>query len=192
MDLIFILLAYLIGSLPTAYIFSKWLTGHDIRELGDGNMGARNAWQNINPHVGMLIFFIDVTKGILAVVLPSIAGSPLSIILASGVAVVSGHNWPVYLGFRGGRGVSTAIGVLLIIVTQPTVALAIPALLTLIAKKNVVLATAVLFAPMSLVGWWMKVPGLLVVYSIALPCLLGATHFFRVRYAHKTPLGGKA
>ena len=92
-----------------------------------------------------------------------------------------GHNWPIFLGFRGGQGVSTTIGVLLTIVTQPMLIMAAPALAALVIKKNAMLASAFLFVALPLVGWWLKVPGVLVTYSLALPCLVGFTYFLRTR-----------
>ena len=99
----------------------------------------------------------------------------------AGVAAVIGHNWPIFIGFRGGRGVNTTIGVLLAVITQPMLIVAGPSLLALLIKRNVTLACALLFTPLPLVCWWLGIPGVLVTYSIALPGLVGFTHFLRTR-----------
>ncbi|MBA7483268.1 Glycerol-3-phosphate acyltransferase [subsurface metagenome] len=103
--------------------------------------------------------------------------------LLVGAAAVIGHNWPVFLRFRGGRGEATTIGVLLTTITQPMLILAIPVIAALVIWRNVTLASAVLFVPLPLVCWWLGVPGALITYGIALPCLVGFTHFLRTRQA---------
>jgi len=176
-----VVMGYFIGAIPTAYIAGRLLKGRDIRRMGDGNMGAGNAFSQLGARVGVGIFFIDAGKGVLAIVIAQVAGLPQLVVLITGVAAVIGHNWTAFLGFRGGRGEATTIGILLTMVTQPMLILAGPALATLAIKKNVTLASAVLFIPLSLVCWWLGVSGALITYSIALPCLVGFTHFLRTR-----------
>jgi glycerol-3-phosphate acyltransferase PlsY len=174
-----IILGYLIGSVPTAYIAGRLLKDIDIRQLGDGNAGARNAFHQLGHKTGVSIFIIDVTKGILVISLAQLTSVSQFFILLSGLAAVIGHNWPVFIGFRGGRGESTTIGVLFMLITQPVLIVAGPALVILALRKNVILASAILFVPLPLVCWWLGIPAILVVYSIALPCLVGLTHFIR-------------
>jgi glycerol-3-phosphate acyltransferase PlsY len=176
-----ILIGYLLGSLPTAYIAGRVLKGEDIRRIGDGNSGAANVYRELGPKTGLLVAFIDAGKGALAVVIAQASGASQTVVMFTGLAAVIGHNWPVFIGFRGGRGESTAIGVLLVLFTYPVLILAVPALLVLVLKKNVILASAVLFVPLSLVGWWTGSSGPLIAYSIGLPCLVGFTHFIRTR-----------
>jgi len=126
---------------------------------------------------------IDAAKGALAVFIAQAASLPQITVLLAGAAAVIGHNWPVFLRFRGGRGEATTIGVLLVTVTQPMLILAIPVIATLIIWRNVTLASAVLFVPLPFVCWWLGVPGALIAYGVALPCLVGFTHFLRTRQA---------
>jgi len=128
-----------------------------------------------------LVGIIDAGKGALAVLIAQAASMPQAAVLSAGVAAVIGHNWPVFIGFRGGRGESTTIGVLLTVITQPMLIVAGPAILTLIIRRNVILASAFLFIPLPLVCWWLGVPGLYIAYSLTLPCLVGFTHFLRTR-----------
>jgi len=176
-----VLLGYFLGSIPTAFIAGHLLKGTDIRQLGDGNVGARNAFYEIGAKTGIVVFFIDVGKGALAIIIAQTAELPLLAVLLTGVAAVAGHNWPVFIGFKGGRGEATTIGVLLSLITQPMLILAGPAFLTLILRRSVIWASVVLFVPLSLVCWLLGFPGSLIAYSIALPCLLGLTHFLKVR-----------
>ncbi|MFH0942016.1 MAG: glycerol-3-phosphate acyltransferase [Chloroflexota bacterium] len=170
--------SYLLGSLPTAYLAGR-LKGKDIRRLGDGNVGAANAYRELGAKTGAIVFLLDAAKGALAIFIAERLQAHQMVVLLSGAAAVGGHNWPVFLGFRGGRGESTTIGVLLSLITQPMLICAVPALVTLIISRNVTRASAALFVPLPLVGWWLAVPGVLITYSIILPVLVGITHYFR-------------
>jgi glycerol-3-phosphate acyltransferase PlsY len=181
MPWLIIIIGYLLGSIPTAYIAGRVLRGEDIRRIGDENMGAANAFRELGRKAGVMVGIIDAGKGTLAVVIARVTDMPQIVVMLAGAAAVIGHNWPVFIGFRGGRGASTTIGVLLASVTQPMLILGGPALLALLIKKNTTFACAVLFIPLSLVGWWVGTPVPLIVYSIALPCLVGFTHFLRTR-----------
>jgi len=176
-----VIIGYLLGSVPTAYIAGRILRGRDIRRLGDKNAGAANAYRELGHRAGIIVGVIDAGKGALAVGIVQAAHMSQTTVLLAGAAAVIGHNWPVFIGFRGGRGVSTTIGVLLVTVTWPMLVLAGPALVVLFWRRNVTPACAVLFAPLSLVGWWLGTPPPLIVYSIALPVLVGLTHWLRVR-----------
>ena len=108
-------LAYLIGSIPVAYIFSRMLKGVDIREYGSGNMGATNAFRVLGKGPGVIVLILDIIKGIIPVTLLANAfglGDALSLVIIA-VAVVAGHNWPVFLNFKGGKGMATSLGVLI-------------------------------------------------------------------------------
>jgi glycerol-3-phosphate acyltransferase PlsY len=181
MPWLIIAIGYLLGSIPTAYIAGHILKGEDIRQLGDENMGAANAFRELGSKVGILVGVIDAGKGALAVIIAQSTNMPQYVVMLTGAAAVIGHNWPIFIGFRGGRGASTAIGVLLASVTLPMLILGGPAILALLIRKNTTFACAVLFIPLSLVGWWMGTPVSLILYSIALPCLVGFTHFIRTR-----------
>ena len=183
-----VLAGYIIGACPTAYLFGQRLRGKDIRQLGDGNMGARNAYFELGHKTGILIFIIDTAKGSLAVLLCLLFHVPQYITLTTGVAAVAGHNWPVFLGFRGGRGEATTIGILLVLIPISVLIVAVPTIAVLLIRRNVILASAVFFISLLLVNWWLHVPGILVFYGIALPIIVAITHYFRVRHVEK-PIG---
>jgi len=183
MPWLIVILGYLLGSIPTGYIAGRIFKKVDIRRVGDGNMGAQNAFRQLGAWVGIAVGLIDAAKGALAIFIAQAANLPQITVLLAGAAAVIGHNWPVFLRFRGGRGEATTIGVLLTTITQPMLILAIPAILALVIWRNVILASAVLFVPLPLVCWWLGVPGVLIAYGVALPCLVGFTHFLRTRQA---------
>lgn len=175
-----ILVGYILGSIPTAYIAGRTLKGEDIRRMGDENSGAANAYRELGGKVGITVGIIDAAKGFLAVLIAQVSGVSQGIVLITGVAAVIGHNWPVFIGFRGGRGESTSIGILLFLIPKPMLIMAAPAILILLLKRKVILASAVLFVPLSLIAWCTGASVPLILYSIGLPCLVGFTHFIRV------------
>lgn len=181
MPWVVIIVGYLLGAIPTGFLAGRLLGDIDIRRVGDENMGAANVFRHISPITGIAVGLIDAAKGSVAILIAQAAGISQLAILSTGVAAVIGHNWPVFIGFRGGRGASTTIGVFLVLMTQAMLILGGPALLALVTKKNTNIACAILFAPLWLVCWLLGYPGILVAYSIALPCLVGFTHYLRVR-----------
>ncbi len=111
------LLSYLIGGVPTAYLAGK-LRGMDVRQHGSGNVGATNALRVLGWHWGLPVMALDILKGFavtrwLPVLLPTTPTDAVFLALTAGVAVVLGHVFTPYLGFRGGKGVATGAGVLL-------------------------------------------------------------------------------
>jgi glycerol-3-phosphate acyltransferase PlsY len=125
MGLLAVLLSYLCGSLPTGYLIVRWLARIDVRSVGSGNVGATNVTRAAGKGAGALVFALDVAKGLVAVLwLATLPGSPpaRAMQLTCGLAAILGHNFPVTLGFRGGKGVATTIGVLF--ATMPLIALA--------------------------------------------------------------------
>ena len=94
-------MAYLIGSLPTAYTVGRRLKGVDLRLVGSGNLGAANTFREVGPWPGLLVLTSDGLKGVLAILIPGWVGAPEWAGYGAAVAVVAGHNWPVFLGFRG-------------------------------------------------------------------------------------------
>ena len=105
-NLLVLLISYLVGSLPTALIVSRLVAHVDIREIGDGNMGARNVTHTLGWGPGIVVAVIDFSKGGLAVLLTRQLGYSLSLQLASGVSAVLGHDFPIYARFprRPGDG----------------------------------------------------------------------------------------
>lgn len=127
-EFILIILAYFIGSIPTALIVSKGFFNIDIREYGSGNMGATNTFRVLGPKFGTIVMIGDMLKGIFAVALYNLLPYYLSneldrtnLMLGLGLAAVIGHIYPVWADFRGGKGVATLFGMVLAI--QPIVAI---------------------------------------------------------------------
>jgi glycerol-3-phosphate acyltransferase PlsY len=111
-----LLISYLIGSIPTAVLVSRARAGKDIREMGDGNMGARNTKHVLGWRAGILVAVIDFCKGMLVVLLMRAYNPNLDWQLLAGICAVLGHDFPVFAGFKGGQGMATTLGVLIILI----------------------------------------------------------------------------
>jgi glycerol-3-phosphate acyltransferase PlsY len=105
-----VLASYLVGSISPAYAFGRSMKGIDLRLVGGGNLGARNAGRELGVAVGVAVWVLDMAKGAAPALSARLLGLPPEVAVAAGAAAVAGHNWPVFLGFRGGRGASTAMG----------------------------------------------------------------------------------
>jgi len=110
----FVVLAanYLLGSIPSAYLLGKLIKGIDIREHGSGNVGATNAFRVLGKWVGLVVLLFDALKGVLGVLLAQNVGGPWFVVFAA-LVVMAGHNYSVFLHFKGGRGVATGAGILI-------------------------------------------------------------------------------
>jgi glycerol-3-phosphate acyltransferase PlsY len=113
-------IAYLIGSVPTGYIFGRLLKGVDIRQFGSGNTGATNTFRVIGRLPGLTVLAIDILKGFVCVTY--VAGffmyvspvpRPELYMVLVGLAAIAGHNWTIFLRFKGGKGVATSAGVIM-------------------------------------------------------------------------------
>ena len=107
-----LLIAYLIGSFPTAYIVARLRKGVDIREVGSHNLGAMNVFYKVGFFWGLMVLFTDIGKGSLAIAMAHFLDTSLVVQMLAGVAVVLGHGFPIFLKFRGGRGGAACIGIL--------------------------------------------------------------------------------
>lgn len=118
-----VILSYLLGSIPTSYIIGKLLKGIDLREHGSGNVGATNTFRVLGPVPGIIVLLVDILKGLIAVLFISrlAMGTSFSaewVKVLCGIAAISGHDWTIFLKFKGGRGVATSIGVFFGLVWQ--------------------------------------------------------------------------
>jgi len=110
-----IIIGYLLGSIPTAYIVSRMRKGVDIRNVGSGNMGAANVIRQIGAHEGVFVGLIDIAKGAGAILIAQALNVSELWVFGSGFGALVGHNFPVFAGFKGGRGSATIIGIFLVL-----------------------------------------------------------------------------
>lgn len=185
MALILTIFAYLLGSIPSGFIFGTFL-GVDVRNRGSGNIGATNVARTLGKGLGLLTLVADTVKGILPVFIAQRVGLSDGAIALIGIFAFLGHLYPVFLKFRGGKGVATAFGVLL------AVAPPVPAILILFFGAAVLVSrmvslgsiAAAIAAPFSL--WGMSYPPIFVVMG----AFLGAMVIWRHRANIKRLMAG--
>ena len=191
-----VIIAYLLGSISFAYIFTRLATGKDVRQLGGGNAGARNVFREVGLRVSIPVAIFDVGKGTAAVVIASwLLGVPFRephlFVLLAGIAAVAGHMWPIYLKFTGGNGLSATIGVLAIVMPlQLLIVLALMFILTAIIH-NPVLSLNISLLSLPVTGWFLGgKQWLFVAFSIILLVIM-ILNFLPTARAALSAAGGK-
>lgn len=172
-----IIIAYLLGSIPGAYIVTRLATGQDIRLLGSGNAGGNNVYRHIGLIAAIPVVILDVGKGTAAVaiahwLLEAPLFEPHPLVLLAGIAVVAGHTWSVYLKFSGGNGLSATIGALAII--MPLELLIVIALLLVlkVITHNLVLSVNISLLTVPISAWFLEKEWLYVGFCIVLIIML--------------------
>ena len=176
-----VVLAYLLGSIPVAYLASRLLQGKDIREQGDRNPGAGNAYRTIGPRAGIAVAVADIGKGAVAVLVARVLAGSTGVEMAAGAAVVVGHNWPIFLRLSGGRGAASTVGVLMALVPFPAVPLSAACLLLLPIVRSATIALSLIMIPLPLLAWLTDASYSVVAYTIGLPVMVGIRHYFTSR-----------
>ncbi len=153
------IIAYLIGSVNFSVIFSKKMAGFDIREKGSGNAGSTNMLRSVGKRAAALTLVCDVLKGVVSIAIAIIVGNMVEgvnkelLIQVAGIAVVVGHTFPIFFQFKGGKGVATSLGVILMSNWQIGLICLVFALVLMILTKIVSLGSvsaAVLFPVLTL------------------------------------------
>ena len=173
--------AYLLGSVPTAYILVRLARGIDIRQVGSGNVGALNAYQQVGAWAGILVLLIDAGKGALAVLAPVWAGAPDWAVFLTTPLLVAGHNWPAFLGFRGGKGAAAIFGTSLAVVPLLTLVALGPTVMVMIMVRNVVLGAAFGFVLLNCLLLITQQSADQVALCISLTMLVTATYMVSIR-----------
>lgn len=173
--------AYLVGSVSPSYLLVRFKTGEDVRQTGSRNAGTLNTYHRLGITGGLAVLVVDAGKGALAVLVPTLVGAPPWTIFATAPLVLIGHNWPVWLQFRGGQGAAVLLGVSLGLFPVVTAVCLVPVALVMIIFRNVVLgsATAYVLVCVALIIVGTEWP--MVLLSILLTVLAGATYLFRSR-----------
>ena len=151
---------YLLGSIPFGYLIVRVAGGGDVRAAGSGNIGATNVNRVAGKGAGLATLLLDVAKGYLAVWLAArVSGGDVGWMAVSGMAAVVGHLFPVWLGFRGGKGVATAVGVFVPLCWMAVGAAALVWLVVVSISRYVSLASVVAAALLPLCMYFLYVPG---------------------------------
>lgn len=158
MFFIALLLAYLLGSISFSYLVTYKLKGIDIRQYGSGNAGATNTFRVVGGGPAALVFLLDSLKGMAAVGIGELFGGDPFLLMATGVTAIIGHNWPVFLRFRGGKGIATTIGVTALLTFQAALVSGIFAVLTILLTRYVSLGSLVFVTLLPILIGWMDYP----------------------------------
>ena len=186
---IILLIAYAIGSVNFSVIFSRKFAGFDVREKGSGNAGTTNVLRTVGKKAALLTLICDILKGIIAIGIAILVGKIIKfdnialLIQIAGIAVIIGHTYPIFFEFRGGKGVATALGVLLLSNWQIGCVCLVFGLLTIAFTRMVSagsIAAAILFPIITLfmggISPYYLVEGNYFIYSVCLAAIVVFNH----------------
>ena len=171
------LAAYLAGSFSTAYFLTRFVRKVDIRELGSGNAGAANVFREVGAWAGVSVLSIDALKGAAVVLVVSALDLGDYVMLAGAMAVVIGHNFPVFLGFRGGKGVAPIFGLSLAVLPILTLISLALSFMSGLATQNLVFGISVGFVAINVLTISTRQSMAQISLCLALSAVVIATHF---------------
>jgi glycerol-3-phosphate acyltransferase PlsY len=150
-----VLVSYLIGAVPVAYLTGRAMRGIDIREYGSGNLGPSNIWQNVSKPATIPVGLIEIGQGMAGILIAKSLNQSLDVQVLAGIAALGAHNWCPFLGLDGGRGVAFAIGFMLVL-SWPALAAFI-----VIALAGVLLRAVPQFVGLALISapFWAAIAG---------------------------------
>ncbi len=185
-----VVLAYLLGSIPTAVWLGKWIKGLDVREHGSGNAGATNAMRVLGPRVGLLVLIMDALKGIGAVSLahlikPAFMMAEWFVVyqMLLGAMAISGHVFPIFASFKGGKGIATLVGIVFILFPEAFLICLAVFLTVFLTTRYVSLASLTAAIALPVVVIWVKDITLMpkVMFAILVALFVPITHLNNIR-----------
>lgn len=188
-------LAYLLGAVPFSYLVARRFGVADVRKVGSGNVGATNVMRSAGRTAGLIAFALDACKGAVAALLAERLNGPGWLPPACALLAVVGHMYPVWLGFRGGKGVATGAGAFLPLAPQATLGALVVFVLALALLRYVSLASMLAALSLAALAFWLQAPPA-TVWCITLAALLivGRHHanLARIWNGTESRLGKKA
>jgi glycerol-3-phosphate acyltransferase PlsY len=163
-----VVIGYLLGSIPTAYIVSRVRRGVDIRTIGSGNMGGANVMREIGTYEGAFVGLFDIAKGAGAILIAQALNLSELWVFGTGFAAVVGHNFPVFAGFRGGRGSAAIIGIFLVLAPLATLVTLAVVAIPFFATRKFAGAVIIGLALLPLFIWLLEDSLSLVRYALAI------------------------
>lgn len=161
-----IIAAYIIGSIPFGYLTVRLTKGIDIRKYGSGSTGTTNVLRTAGPVAAALTVTGDFLKGVVTVVAARLTGLPVTCVLIIGLAALAGHNWPIFLRFKGGRGVATGFGISLGLTWQISAGLFVVWVLIIAVTRYVSLASVIVMALYPVMVIYFKEPLPIIIFGI--------------------------
>ena len=175
------LLGYLVGAFPSAYLLTRLARGTDIRTVGSRNPGAVNVYKEVAPWAGVAVLALDTAKG--AAIVLAIGAADLGdfAMFLGAMAALIGHNWPAFLGFRGGKGVAVIFGLSIAVLPGWTLVSASLSLLFGFATRNVIFGISVGFVAINVLTIATSQGATLISLCLTLSAVVVATHFALAR-----------
>lgn len=171
-----IIIAYVLGSIPSGLIIGKGFYNTDLREHGSKNIGATNAWRTLGKIPGIIIFVCDFFKGFISVLIGAyLVGTPLAMVL-TGIFAIVGHSLSIFLKFKGGKGVATGLGVIAMLMGKVTLIVFLLWFAIVYVTRYVSLGSCVaaLFVP--ILAYWFNEPTEFVIFGIIAAVLIIVRH----------------
>lgn len=165
--LVLIVAAYVVGSIPTGLIFGKLIWKKDLRRFGSKNIGATNAWRVIGKKAGLLIFVLDFLKGQIGVLIGCCLFATPGAMVAGGLFAMLGHIFPLFLGFKGGKGVATGLGVISTLMPKVTAIVVIVWLILVLITRYVSVGSIVAALLTPILAAVFKVPAVFFAFALA-------------------------
>ena len=179
--LISIIIGYLLGSIPTAYIMGKVRKGIDIREVDTRNVGAGSTFRQVGMWEGFVVFAVDAGKGAGAVLFAQALGVSQPFALAAGFAAILGHSYPFAIGFRGGQGVSTIMGIFLVLAPEAMLVILGLMGLALLLTRHVFSMTCIVAPFLPLLIWLFGDSTTLIFYSLVIIVFVAFRNWHRLK-----------
>ena len=176
MELSLILVGYLVGTIPFALLVARWVADTDVRYAGSGNLGAANVFRTTGRSSGLAVMALDISKGCAAVVVASSLGADDGTRAAAGMAAVIGHIYPLWLRFRGGKGVATACGVFSVLTPLATALAVLVFVMVIWATRYVSLGSMVASLTLPPVAYLAGAPAHFVSSAVAVAALIVFRH----------------
>jgi glycerol-3-phosphate acyltransferase PlsY len=192
--ILFILIGYILGSISFSYIVAKKVAGIDIRQHGSKNAGATNTLRLLGKGPAILVLALDALKGIAAVVIAMQLTDMPWLIMLTGLFAILGHNWPVFFGFKGGKGVATTIGVVFTLVFLPALIASLIAIIIIYIFRYVSLGSLVFATLLPILMALFQLPLAYIIGGIAIMSLTYIRHrsnIVRILKGEENKLGAK-
>lgn len=179
-----IVVAYLLGSIQSAYIAGRLKKGIDIRQVGGKNMGTLNVYYELGLAEAVLVLMVDMAKGVGAILLSRWLGLPIIWQLVAGFASIVGHRFPVFLQFSGGKGGAPALAILVYLMPLATPFFVVVAVIALIITRNYVFCYSVALVTFPFSAWLIYGSQPLMFFSIVVLVFLGINYIPRLKEMH--------
>jgi len=176
-----IIIGYLLGSIPTAYIVSRIRKDIDIRNIGSGNMGGANVMREIGTHEGVFVGLIDIAKGAGAILIAQALDISELWVFGAGFAALVGHNFPVFARFRGGRGSATIIGIFFVLAPKAMLVTLAVVAIPFFTTRKFTGAIIIGFALLPLFAWLLEGSLTLVRYILVIDLFMLVRNMSNIR-----------